>query len=516
MSTLLAIGQLAPLPILAAALAFMGAAPFIRLKAESALWPIGGAALLFAYLAGAALYLAVPAFLFDHVEPQIAAVAYRALAGAPLYHAPDSAEVYALLYGPLSYLQLEPFYALLGAGLFAAKLPGLLALVAALLLTYTALRRLCPAGEAIAALGAGALVLATYEASGYWIRPDPSLMLAAALPLPWLALRRPWGGAIAVGLGIAFATGLKAHGAVYLLAPLALLWARHGWRPALAAVALAGVLAPAAYLAPGVSLADYLALLRAAARHGVSLAALAADLQQAALLAAPLAVLLVAGSAAPERRPLIAYAGVLILALALTAAIAAKPLAGPRHLMPFVPLLLYGFGELRAVAARRAWHGRAGVAWLATVAVMAAGAQVHVLSEARLYAAQRGAAAELGAIVADHPGTIEMGYTGKGYRLSLLRPLLVFAGHPYGLDAAALMDRQAAGLPLPPATVAALDACSTERWVLAKGEPPFEMRNLYPPHALLFDPTFIAAFKRRYEIEESREFFDVWRCRPRG
>lgn len=510
MHTVLAVGQVAPLGVFLAALAFVAALPRMPFH-----WRPGllGAPVLALYVATAAAYLLLPEFLFDHVEPQIASVAFRAAEGAPIYHALEAAPRYALLYGPLAYLALVPSYALVGAGLLAAKIPGAAALALALLLLYATLERLRPTAEALAALSVVALALMGFGATGYWIRPDPLLMLAAAAPLPFIG-KRPWRAAAALGIAIAVAAGLKAHGPIYLLPPLVLLWARHGWRPAGLALLVGAALTPLSFLHPTVSAADYIDWLRLAGRHGLGFGVLAADLQQAAILALPMALLLRRGG--PTERAVLAYAAAIALTLVAVSFIAAKPLAGPRHLMPFLPLVAHACFELRLRAAWPAagWRGRLAAAWILTLVFMAVGGQYQVLDEARRYAANRGAAAEIERILADRPGQgVEMGYSGRSYRLSHLRPLLVFAGNPYTLDAAALMDMQRSGLTLPAATLAHIEACATPLWLVPKGEPPFEMLNIYPPNPPLFDRAFVDAFRRRYAIEDSGDYYDVWGCR---
>jgi hypothetical protein len=339
-------------------------------------------------------------------------------------------------------------------------------------------------------------------------------MLAAALPLPFLADARPWRLAAAVGCGLGLAIGVKAHGGIYLLPTLAFLATVHGWRAAVPSLVLGAALSALPFLHSSVSFASYADWLARAASHGLAPGPFAATAQQALLLLLPL-LLLWRRHGHRDRGGYALLAG-LVVACAVAVAAGSKPLAGPRHLVPLIPVALAAAFRMRAAGAdwfAGVWAKRAMAALGLTLTVMAAAALFQVFDEYRRHAADPEAAAEIREILAAHPdATIEMGYSGAGYRLSLLRPLLVFAGNPYSLDAAAVMDMQAAGLPLPRAAIARLERCETELWLLPSGEPPFVIRNLYRPQPLLFDPDFIDAFRQRYRIVERRDYFDVWSC----
>jgi len=521
MPTIFILGPLIPIPIFALVLALgllsrpiaTQAIDWIRRHAVTL-----GAVALALYAATALAYLAVPTFFYDHVEAQIASVAFRALSGDPIYHPLDDARRYSLLYGPATYLAPLLSYKIFGAGFMAAKLPGLMALAGTGLALWIALRALMPAREVVALLGLGALLLASFIADGYRLRPDSLLLFAAALPLPGLAHRRPLWAAIGLGTGVALAFALKAHGPLYLAPAAALLLLRHGWRPGLVALATAAILTPIPFLHPAVDIGAYLDWLRKATQHGLRLGIAVIILQCGLFLLLPLGWLLPPSAWRRADRPLIAALIAAIVVVLIVAVIGAKPLAGPRHLLPLVPVALYLAAELRGRLGSWPTDGRRmalAVAWLATATIMAFAAQGQVAYEATVYAGDHDAADEIMAVQTANPGVaIEMGYAGgpREYRLSWLRPLLIFAGQPYSLDAAAVMDMQAAGLPLPAATLQRLADCTTRWWLIPRGHEPFTLRTMYPPNPPLFDAAFAGAFRDRYRLIQSGDYFDVWGC----
>ncbi len=135
---------------------------------------------------------------------------------------------------------------------------------------------------------------------------------------------------------------------------------------------------------------------------------------------------------------------------------------------------------------------------------------------------------DLESLMATHPGeTMEMGYGDlksyydPQYQLTYYRPVLVFAGNPYTIDAVALFDFQLSGLALPDSTITYLKSCKTRIWLVAKNSPPFSMVTVYTlidarvlPGALLFSDAFREVFFDRYRKQGSSRYFDVWECTP--
>jgi hypothetical protein len=125
------------------------------------------------------------------------------------------------------------------------------------------------------------------------------------------------------------------------------------------------------------------------------------------------------------------------------------------------------------------------------------------------------AIADLDRFIASHPNrTIGMGYGAVSYQLSTYRPQLVFAGNPYLLDSASLMEMQASGLNnTPEKTINALETCQTQIWLIPKDNPPFQVYSYYPPLQKLFSDEFRKTFAENYDRQETTDFYNAWICK---
>ena len=126
---------------------------------------------------------------------------------------------------------------------------------------------------------------------------------------------------------------------------------------------------------------------------------------------------------------------------------------------------------------------------------------------------------DLQEIMRGHPGeAIEMGYgdnLGKASEATYLRPLLVFAGNPLTVDEAALDDMELSKLAMPQSTIAYVQSCQTQIWLIPKGERPFLVPSYYdelggPMIRDIFGKAFREAFVARYQKRESSGYFDLW------
>ena len=93
------------------------------------------------------------------------------------------------------------------------------------------------------------------------------------------------------------------------------------------------------------------------------------------------------------------------------------------------------------------------------------------------------------------------------------------ANNPLGpavfLDGSALMDMAPYGLAVTEATYVRIRACDPSLWLFPRGEEPLGLRHLAPPHAPIFPEEFKRAFRERFSLKESREFYSVWECQVR-
>jgi hypothetical protein len=123
-------------------------------------------------------------------------------------------------------------------------------------------------------------------------------------------------------------------------------------------------------------------------------------------------------------------------------------------------------------------------------------------------------AQNLAEIVADNPGrNIYMGYgDGSRYTVTFLRTELAYAGHPYLIDAAALMDFQHSGMEIPQVTIDHMLADKSSIWLIPAGQEPFEITNWYYRFQgrFLFEDNFRSAFNESFQRHSSTDFFDLY------
>lgn len=454
------------------------------------------------YLAAVIFYAAVPAY-FDHVEPSVASVSWLVVQGQHAYPDQAGAGLYGLPYGPMLFLVNGLTMLLAGPGIITSKLAGAAAATASVIIVAMAVRR--ARGDWLRAIRWSAIAYLAFGVTSFWVRAEPLLLLCSSLAV--LSLTVPaWPSAALVGAALGVGLNLKASAIIYLFPALALVWKTHGTIRFAAATGIAVLVACLPYaLFDNISLAGYLSWLQSAASQGVRLPALTRALEWAIFLSLPMLVM-----RRPDSGPHLASDVALFRTLLLACMLASLPLSakygtGLYHFLPFVPAIIF------ASAGGRSGPPAAVPAMLASFALVGA-LQLPTWVTAITSLPSRAIASELRQIEASHAGTVAMGYSAN-YRLSFFRPALVFAGQPYWLDGASLMDWHWSRRPLPAAALAALDACVVEAWVVPAGAPPFVLPNAYPIPGDVFPDEFRKIFEDRYTREMSGQWFDVYRCR---
>jgi len=477
---------------------------------------------LLAYLASAIWYASDPHF-FDNAEPTMIAVGWLFHLGQPVYHALDSPERYAHIYGPMAFIVHGTVLAVLGPGIEVSKAVGVAAGAGSLALVHVALRSHLSNGRAVAVTGLYAVLLLTFRHYSFWTRPEPLQLLAVSASLLFAVRGRALASAIAFGIASGVLWNLKFTGPLYSLPLFVLLQRRVGWRAVIAGAATGAIVAALPFAAFGnVSLENYLDWLGLSARTGLLISTLRQNMEWALFFSLPL---LLAFRSVPRDGPatdptwpftlaalFIGMSGVIVAA--------AKPGAGPYHLMPFLPVVAYltawRLSTLPAGAQIDPIVSRASVAFVVTAVAIALAQQAQLVTTMH---ARRGGSElqDIERFAGTHAGVIEMGY-GTSEALTLERPALVFRNGTYFLDQPAIREHQLAGLEIPQATIDALRECRVNYWLVPKGETPFAGRNSYA--SVLLRPMFPASFRRAFADSHTRvettEYFDVWRCTPRS
>jgi hypothetical protein len=488
---------------------------------ESA-WPVRLAvavsiALAAIYALQIVAYLYYPNNYVDHAQAGIAAIGWLAVHGAPIYPDWDSGDVYGTVYGPLLYF-LNGGVLLFGPSILISKLPGVVALAAATGMFCVLVQRRA-GSAAVTVLLAGALfaVIGHFAIAAYWNRADPFLMLSAMLALYAANRLPPVGAALAVGVLAGIAGGFKIHGVLYVLPAALMVLAAATCRRDRVIVAAAGLGAGAAVLllpfaAPQAELAHYLFYLRFAAGQGLSLHLLGENVGFAAAMLAPVVIMLLgrrARLATPDR---FMIAGLLV-AIAATATIAAKPGAGAFHLMPFAAIALYAFAVMlgpAGIAAPRIAAAVFAVAFACYLQPLLARTGPLALRQYRSAATTQMKIAELGTLLAGAPGA-QIGPTDRAhYDDTFYRAIAVFTGHGLKVDFAAWMDLRHSGAP-ESRIVRYVTGCDVPFWIFPLGEP-FAMPSFYTDEPM-FSDDFRRRFHDNYRLARTGRFFQVWTCR---
>jgi hypothetical protein len=483
-------------------------------------WLAAAAALALAYYAGVVLWYVLIDDFLDFAEPSIPAVAWVFRQGGPLYHDPDSAARYSLVYGPMLYaihaLALDMF----GPSVIASKLVGGAAALGSIGCTYVLLRSVSTGRLALILTGVEAATLLMFRNFSFWTRPEPLLLLgvSAGLLAARSSSRLAAVGVAALAAGVC--VNLKISGVLYVLPVLAVLQMRHG--AAALAIAAAGAAAVAAlpFGLPTVSLRNYLVWLDYSGRNGLRLWSLRFNVEWAAFLMLPAA----AWPYLEDRRwlrtqaPLLAS---LAIAIAGVALIAAKPGAGFYHLMPFAPVVLYFSASLIARLPAEDLRSREAIALGAGFAfalVPVAAYQQYDFIRTVVPGTAAEIRADLRDTTAEFPDrTLAVGY-GGAFRVSFERVWPVFRGNPYLIDAPAVTEYQLSGLAMPEATYEAIRTCAIDVWLIPRGAAPFDVPNGYflDAYTPLFDDRFRRTFATSYELTAHTQYFDIWICRAGG
>jgi hypothetical protein len=478
---------------------------------------------LAAYAAMAIAYLRSGAYA-DLAEPTIAAVSWLVRLGQSPYHGVDAPARYAHIYGPGLFLIQAAMFRALGAGIWVSKVAGVLAALGSLVFLAAALKASRDWRGTLRWTALAALVFLMFGNISFWIRAEPLLLLCASAAL-LCALQRHWlVAAVGVGIAMGVAMNLKATGVCYIVPVVPLIIARHPGRVAALLIVSGTAVVAIAWVPfaiwPQIAFGDYRFWLQQSSENGLRVRLLRPNIEWALYLALPLGLSLFVRerlARAPDLWSLIT----LCAAMGLIVVLAAKPGAGPYHLLPFVPVIIWLGATLHAGVSDtvRSWWTQA-VATFILPALIITGIQQWLLIETLRVAAREHVARDIEAFADTRPGArIEMGYGGtSGYNgsapLTFYRPLLVFRSGTYLLDAPGVQEHQLAGIEVPATTLQAIARCDVTYWLIPRGEEPFATRNMYAATGFrpLFSQEFRRTFFEAYRRTASTDYFDVYSC----
>ncbi len=452
---------------------------------------------------------------YDFAEPTMPAVAWMFEAGKPLYPPPDAPEQYAHIYGPMAFIPLASAMRIFGADLRVTKSVGAGAAIVAVLLLFAILRSRVGTRLAVLFTGYCALLMLVFRNAAFWVRPDSLELLCTVIGL-WAVLHRWRMNWLVLGVSAGVLWNLKFTGPVYSLPLFVLFLERTNRRLVVLAIVAATIGLVVPFVAfPNISFHDYRTWILLSGSKGIVWPTLRQNLEWTLYLVAPL-ISLIAVSVRQQPLTVLAprVAISLAVALGLIALLASKPGAGPYHLLPFFPLIVF-FTALQFHHVRIESGGilLLGFSFTAVAVLIAAAQQTSFISTVREIDAI-GPITEVRRFLDQHPdGVTQMGYSSDE-RMTFVRPLVVFRSGMYVLDQPAIQEHQLAGIEISEATIAALRSCGVTYWLIPKGGDPFSAINRYPMTRgrALYGEGFRRAFVDSYHKSESLEYFDVWTC----
>ena len=470
----------------------------------------------------------------DPAEANVAVVSWLFHQGQPLYPTIDAAERYINNYGALSYVIHSGSLSLLKPSIFATKVVGSLAGLSSLGLIFLLIWHRLNLKAAIFGTAIVSLCfLAQTSASGllaasFWVRPDALLLFFTVLGL-FLVVRGKRSTAIfgsAIALGIS--TNLKITAFLHFIPIYVLLFYRFGFTSILVSSISTLFITALPYLIfSKISFINYWTWLQQVRLKGIKPEQIPKNLLWTGFVALPVVIAFLRSLLThfdalkrwlPRHR---LYCITLLLGILVNAVISSTRGALENNMLPFVPLLVYLATELFQIPIHSKHSNiispislSAAIAFTLSICLAVYSTEVKFIDRMITAPGQR-AIADLDRFITSNPNrTIGMGYGAVSYQLSTYRPQLVFAGNPYLLDSASLMEMQASGLDnTPESTLNALRTCQTEIWLIPKGNPPFQVYSYYPPLQKLFSDDFRKTFTDHYDRQSQTEFYDAWICK---
>ncbi|MDQ6654375.1 MAG: hypothetical protein M3Y80_00990 [Verrucomicrobiota bacterium] len=502
-----------------------------RLSHPEAVALVTGAVLclgLFAF--NVLFYLSSSSFL-DLWESLSGSIASLLRNGGEVYPNLAHEERYASPYGPVLYLTIAASQWAFGASVFATKLPCAVAALAAVGLMWGIVYAQSKSiGLASVFAGVEGALLLAFRTQAFWPKPDALILLLVTVG--WVvAWQRSWRWGVVMGVCIGLAVDLKPHAAAYFL-PLAVLGYRNGWSARAFVVAgfaaLLTTALPFALLPHQFPLLNYLRILVMTVHEGFGLDSALNFFKWAVLLAG---LLFIAdhwqrrdSPAMPptSRRIRMFYRGAVALGILLVAVPGASIGSGPRHLMPFIPLILLPVslrlsrrGVEESVPENALWRALT-YCVLASCLLIAGQTTGRTVEACSLYSdVHENGRRELQRVAAQYaPAAVLLGAGDNEHvALAFLRHELVFAGNPIGIDLASTMDYRRAGVP--ESNLAKLGQELRHRchgrpivWVLPRGEP-FSFVSVYDSRPV-FSEAFRREFSDAFELRERSRYFDIY------
>jgi hypothetical protein len=473
-------------------------------------------------------YLFYPSYL-NHAEAIVAATSWLGWEGNPLYPRLDGGDVYGAQYGAALFQVTGFFLWLLGPSIGASKIPGFAAFALSQVLSFATLRRAgAGGGEALALTAVQCVVLAGFTDQGFvsGVRSDALLFLAAQAAVLAGTSAPTLQKAAWLGLIGGLAANLKIHGALYVLPTFVYLLSRSTGAAAalrLTAVAgLAGIVALAVPFTPSnVSLLEYYHLFRTLSHTPWDRWLFEQNAVFAGMCLAPLFLMYLIFT--PKLSHVIYwFVGALTSCMAIVSIPAAERGAGPYHLLPFLPSIMWGFfmirrevaAELRDPRARGRFEGLlvgliiALLFGYGPIVISSWSTLLRIFAQTPLVSE---ALAEIDKTLTDNPSLkIAVGPGAESFDAQSLRVIPVFRGNPLPIDSGSWMAFELVGVN-DEVIRRAIRECRIDVWLLPLGAPFVTISHLDGRN--IYSAEMLADFYATYVKQVSGRVFDQWRCK---
>ena len=461
----------------------------------------------------------------DHSEPAVAFRAWMFIkeGAASLYPPEDSAHYLINHYGPMTYIFGAISQALFGPSILASKLPNFAGVILSILFFSTFVYR----QHGISYVPVGALVFVCFilfSAPVYlMVKTDSLVFMLVAFSLLVTTFdqkgRWPWLVPLLISIIVGVSVNLKIFSFIFFI-PIVIFYCRQRWMITWPVMALTSVCVFALpFIFFEFSFLNYMSsLLSISAVRSLDFSLLPIALRYSSIFLVSILPLAVAGILGRVQREDLFYFGLFVLfyGMSMYFLLIAGRMKYDMFFFPVALDLLIRFTKILEPYRK---------VQTSIIAIISIGfLVVAVTPQKRLLRALESdrwlldAAHEVSEIITDEPAkTIEMGYgsdIAKTYRISFTKPLLAFAGNKMIIDGHSNVESNFAGLPKNPAKIDHIRQCRTDLWLIPKGEEPFALQSYYQDKPRQpFSSDFRAAFLATYEKKETRNFFDIWKCR---
>jgi len=474
--------------------------------------------LLFLYIILVFTYLFSNLYL-DPISPSLVSTSAFFIQGKEVYHNLSAPFIYSLLYGPIAYVINGFFMLIFGASMFSSKVGSVVSLFLSLILIFYSLKNWIRKENLYLFFGVVSGLFLLFWTYSFEARVDVMSLLFSSLALFGAMRKKEISSIVIVGIAIGLGINLKISGIFYFLPALFLLWENFKIRSVISSCCIAFVSAAIPFFAFGnVNFGNYLLWLGLAGKHGLDGGSFANNIGYTVFFFIPLIPILFSRYTKDFSKNAL-YIVVLAVGMLITSIFASKVGSGQNHLLPFVPFLVYGYGIFYGEQNEKTNDNNLIkffiIPFLLVILFISFVTTFRVF---RLYSIYPTKAKDDINYILDKYKTspVYMGYSESSgdsnlfANLPSFRPLFLFAGKNYLLDRAAFADFREAGGTLSPDFLENLKKCKDDIWVFPKNTKPFEgMLGYGKP---LFDDTFIQTFNENFRIQESIEYYDVWRC----